>query len=111
MFEFFKKKEMNVSAAKSFWDWYVENDRLIIDKLLQSRDYDLLLLVDIIDNHLSPVFPYFKNIQFELGGYVDGKYEFRFFYCGNKFLERDSERLKDMMPLELSNHIAFIIEK
>lgn len=107
MFGLFKKKEMNVSAAESFWNWYVENDTMLIEKL-KSRSLDI---VDLIDSRLSPVFPYFKNIEFQLGGYVDGKYEFLFFHCGNKNLERDANTLKSMMPAELSDHIDFKIEK
>lgn len=107
MFDFFKKKEMNVSAAESFWAWYVENDSLLIDKL-QMRSMDI---VDLIDSHLSPIFPYRKDIEFQLGGLIDGKYEFIFFHCGNKNLKREAETLKNMMPEELSNHIDFKIEK
>ena len=77
MFGFFKKKEMDIDAAKSFWDWYVKNDSLLIDKL-KSHSMDI---VDLIDSHLSLVFPYFKNIEFQLGGLIDGKYEFLFFHC------------------------------
>lgn len=107
MFGFFKKKGMDVSAAKSFWDWYVENDSLIIDKL-SARSIDI---VNMIDSKLSPVFPYFKDIEFQLGGLIDGKYEFLFFHCGNKNLKRDADTLKNMMPAELSDHIDFKIEK
>ena len=107
MFGLFKKKEMNVDAAKAFWDWYVQNDSLLIDKL-QARSMDI---VDLIDSHLSPVFPYFKSIEFQLGGLIEGKYELLFFHCGNKNLKRDAETLKNMMPAELSDHIDFKIEK
>ncbi len=107
MFDFFKKKEMDLSAAKSFWDWYVENEGVLIEKL-KARDVDI---VNLIDARLSPVFPYFKDIEFQLGGYIDGKYEFLFFHCGNKNLKRDAETLKSMMPAALANHIAFKIEK
>ena len=107
MFDFFKKKEMNLSAAKAFWDWYAKNDGLLIDKL-QAHSLDI---IDLIDTHLSPVFPYCKNVEFQLGGYMDGKYEFLFFHCGNKNLERDGNSLKAMMPAELADHINFIIEK
>ena len=107
MFGFFKKKEMDIDAAKSFWNWYVENDSLLIDKL-KSHSMDI---VDLIDSHLSLVFPYFKSIEFQLGGLIDGKYEFLFFHCGNKYLQRDAVTLKNMMPATLSNHIDFKIEK
>ncbi len=107
MFDFFKKKEMDLNNAKIFWDWYVNNDSILIQKL-QAHDIDI---VNMIDSHLSPVFPYRKDIEFELGGYKDGKYEFLFFHCGNKNLERDAETLKNMMPAELSDHITFRIEK
>lgn len=107
MFGLFKKKEMDLSSAKAFWDWYVENDGKLIEKL-QAREADI---VGLIDAHLSPVFPYYKDIEFELGGYIDGKYEFYLFHCGNKNLKRDAETLKNMMPSELSDHIAFKIEK
>ncbi len=107
MFELFKKKEMDVSAAKSFWDWYVNHEDVLIEKL-QARDMGI---VDLIDSHLSPVFPYCKSIEFQLGGYIDGKYEFLFFHCGNKNLKRDGETLKSMMPAALSDHIDFKVEK
>ncbi len=107
MFGFFKKKEMDLNSAKIFWDWYVKNESILIEKLL-ACDMDI---VSLIDSHLSPVFPYCKDIEFELGGYVDGKYEFLFFHCGNKNLKRDAATLKNMMPKELSDHISFRIEK
>lgn len=107
MFGFFKKKEMNVTAAEAFWTWYKENDSYIIEKL-KPADAGI---VDLIDSHLSPVFPYFKSVEFQLGGLIDGKYEFIFFHCGNKNLKRDAETLKNMMPTELSDHIEFRIEK
>ena len=107
MFGFFKKKEMDVAAAESFWTWYAENDSVLMDKLkAQSMD-----IVDLIDSHLSPIFPYRKNLEFQLGGLIDGKYEFLFFHCGNKNLKRDAEVLKNMMPTELADHIDFKIEK
>lgn len=107
MFDLFKKKEMNVSAAESFWAWYVENDSLLLNKL-QAQSMDI---VDLIDSHLSPIFPYRKSMEFQLGGLIDGKYEFLLFHCGNKNLQRDAETLKKMMPAVLSDHIDFKIEK
>lgn len=68
-------------------------------------------IVDLIDSHLGPIFPYRKNLEFQLGGLIDGKYEFLFFHCGNKNLKRDAEVLKNMMPTELFDHIDFKIEK
>lgn len=107
MFGIFKKKEMNISAAKSFWDWYLQHDALLTNKM-KSPTIDIIYL---IDSQLSPVFPYFKDMQFEVGGYKDGKYEFILFHCGNKNLARDAETLKNMMPNELSDHIIFKIEE
>ncbi|MCM1368513.1 MAG: hypothetical protein NC184_06880 [Roseburia sp.] len=107
MFGFFKKKEMDIAAAEAFWSWYVENDGKLID-MLQARDMGI---VNLVDSHISPVFPYRKNFEFQMGGLVDGKYELMLFHCGNKYLERDLETLKSMMPAELSDHITLVIEK
>lgn len=104
---FFKKKEVDLAAAKSFWDWYAQNEGMLVEKLM-AKDMELVYL---IDSHLSPVFPYCKSLEFELGGYIEGHYEFLFYHCGNKNLKRDGLILKNMMPPELSDHILFDIKK
>lgn len=92
---------------KAFWDWYVENDSMLSEMMKKPT----VQLISLIDKWLSPVFPYFKDVQFLLGGYKEGKYEFILNHCGNKYLIRDAEILKSMMPVELSDHIDFLIEE
>ncbi|MCM1297187.1 MAG: hypothetical protein NC311_16725 [Muribaculaceae bacterium] len=110
MFGLFAKKEMNTEAATAFWKWYVENEQSITEKL-KVGDFSI---IGMIDGHLGAVFPYCKNLEFQLGGLGlngEGTYEFLLFHCGNKNLMRDMAAFKSMMPAELAAHINLVIEK
>lgn len=94
MFVFFKKKEIDMQAAKAFWNWFTENEQWIINNFPQNG----LDVIYAMDDRLTPVFPYFKKqLEFQYG-YHDGKGEIEFFHLHNKYLIRDSEILKSMMP-------------
>lgn len=107
MFSFFAKKEMNVDAAKSFWAWFEENEKWIIDCLAKSDS----AFIWAIDERLKPVFPYFKKeLEFQLG-YNFGAGEFFFFHFGDKNLIRDAKKLEELMPSAIANNWKFICEK
>lgn len=102
----FSKKEMDTCAAKAFWDWFSHNEQFIIEKYKT----DGMGLVEIIDEKLKPVFPYFKReLEFQLG-YNDGKGEFFFFYLHNKSLKADGRTLGEMMPEELKENWTYFLE-
>lgn len=57
----FRKKEMDIAAAKQFWKWFVENEQWIIDNVSSNG----VEVVWAIDAQIKPVFPYFKkNLNF-----------------------------------------------
>lgn len=102
----FSKKEMDTCAAKAFWNWFSENEQFIIEKYKT----DGMGLVEIIDEKLRPVFPYFKReLEFQLG-YNDGKGEFFFFHLRNKNLKADGRVLGEMMPEELKENWTYFLE-
>lgn len=107
MFAFWAKKEMNTDAAKSFWIWFEENEKWIIDCIVK-HDSDF---VWAIDERLKPVFPYFNGeLEFQLG-YNDGVGEFFFFHFGKKELIRDAKLLEKLMPSAIADNWKFICEK
>ena len=53
----FSKKEMDVNAAKSFWDWFCNNEEWIKNNV-ESNGMDVIWA---IDEQIKPVFPYFKR--------------------------------------------------
>ena len=53
----FRKKEMDIAAAKQFWKWFVENEQWIIDNVSSNG----VEVVWAIDAQIKPVFPYFKK--------------------------------------------------
>lgn len=107
MFSFFTKKVMNIDAAKSFWSWFEENEKWIIE-CIDKRDS---AFVWAIDEKLKPVFPYFKGeLEFQLG-YNDGFGEFFFFHFGKKDLIRDAKTLEELMPPAVAGSWKFICEK
>ena len=107
MFGFLRKKEMNLSAAKAFWDWFAENENWIIENI-HTNGMDV---VWAIDAQIKPVFPYFKKeLEFQLG-FNEGKGEFFFFHFGDKNLVHDSEILKDLMPSSLAGRWTFLAER
>ena len=107
MFGLFNKKEMDINAAKKFWEWFADNEEWIISNLKTNA----MDVVWAIDEQIKPIFPYWKKeLEFELG-FNDGKGEFFFFHFGNKNLMKDSEVLKKMMPKKLSEQWVFNLEK
>ena len=107
MFGLFAKKEMNLTAAKAFWDWFVEKESWIIDNIKTNG----MAVVWAIDEQIKPVFPYFKKeLEFQLG-FNQGQGEFFFFHFGNRDLIRDAETLKNMMPAALAERWVFAAEK
>lgn len=104
---FFFSKKMNEEAAKSFWVWFQDQEKRIIDCIAKSDS----AFVWAIDERLKPVFPYFKGeLEFQLG-YNDQKGEFFFFHFGKKGLMRDGETLGKMMPPAIANNWRFILEE
>lgn len=107
MFSFFTKQGMNIDAAKSFWSWFEENEKWIIE-CIDKRDSAFIWA---IDEKLKPVFPYFKGeLEFQLG-YNDGFGEFFFFHFGKKDLIRDAKTLEELMPPAVAGSWKFICEK
>ncbi len=107
MLSLFAKKVINKDAAKSFWEWFAEQEEWIIN-CIANHDSDF---VWEIDERLKPVFPYFKGeLEFQLG-YNNEVGEFFFFHFGKKELVRDGEALAKMMPKEIAKKWHFILEK
>ena len=103
----FRKKEMDIAAAKQFWKWFVENEQWIIDNVSSNG----VEVVWAIDAQIKPVFPYFKKeLEFQLG-FNHGIGEFFFFHFGNKNLISDAQKLDELMPESLREKWSFIIEK
>ena len=107
MFSIFSKKRMDKIAGASFWAWFEEQEKWIVD-CIANHDSNF---VWIIDHYLKPVFPYFKGeLEFQLG-YRDGKGEFFFFHFGNKNLIKDADTLAQMMPKSIAERWTFITEE
>ena len=107
MFSLFSKKQMNEAAAKSFWEWFEQQEAWII-QCISNHDS---AFVWAIDERLKPVFPYFKGeLEFQLG-YNNGVGEFFFFHFGNKNLQKDADTFAKMMPKSLSDRWTFIAEQ
>ena len=107
MFSLFAKKVMNEEAAKSFWMWFAEQEKWIINCIANHDS----AFVWAIDERLRPVFPYFKGeLEFQLG-YNNEVGEFFFFHFGKNELIRDGEALAKMMPSEIAKKWHFILEK
>lgn len=103
----FGKKEMDINAAKTFWQWFVENEQWIIENVKGNG----MAVVMAIDEVLTPVFPYFRRqIEFYLG-FNEGVGEFFFNHLGNRNLIRDGKILGDMMPEELKDRWSFCLER
>ena len=107
MFSLFKDKNINISEATNFWKWFEENEEWVIDCISKSNPE----FIWKIDSLLKKDFPYFKKeLEFELGINKSVK-EFYFYHFGNKYLIRDSEILKNMMPENIAKRWKFFIEK
>ncbi len=107
MFGLFRKKEMDVNAAKHFWDWFEAQETWIIENI-NTNGMDV---VWAIDAQIKPIFPYFKKeLEFQLG-FNQGQGEFFFFHFGDCNLMRDAETLKSMMPDSLTARWIFLAEK
>ena len=103
----FAKKEMDIIAAKKFWNWFVENEQWIIDNI-NTNGMDVIWAIDA---QIKPVFPYFKKeLEFQLG-FNNGIGEFFFFHFGNKNLISDAQKLSKLMPESLRKNWTFIAEK
>lgn len=103
----FAKKEMDIIAAKKFWNWFVENEQWIIDNI-NTNGMDVIWAIDA---QIKPVFPYFKKeLEFQLG-FNNGIGEFFFFHFGNKNLISDAQKLNKLMPESLRKNWTFIAEK
>ncbi|MBO5895655.1 MAG: hypothetical protein J6Q83_00015 [Clostridia bacterium] len=102
----FSKKEMDVNAAKSFWNWFCNNEEWIKNNV-ESNGMDVIWA---IDEQIKPVFPYFKKeLEFQLG-YNDGVGEFFFFHFNDKTLKRDAEAFKSMLPEKLAEVWTVILD-
>ncbi len=105
------KADMNESAAKDFWLWFgAEQSRII--SMAGAGGRDGVAIVNELDQHLTPVFPYERgdNIQFQLGC-NGGVNEFFFYHHGNERLMQDGEKLKAMMPSELAENWNFFLQQ
>lgn len=102
----FAKKEMDINAAKNFWEWFSVNEEWIINNV-NTNGMDV---VWAIDAQIKPVFPYFKKeLEFQLG-FNDGIGEFFFFHFNNKNLKNDAEIFKNMIPEKLAETWNVILE-
>ena len=105
--------EMNVAAADAFWNWFAENEEIIVSRLsnISSGGQGAAEIINDIDKKLAPVFPYIPagKLEFELGC-NDKIGEFRFFHCGNPNLERDGQLLGERMPDALKESWQLMIE-
>ena len=93
---------MDEEAAASFWRWFEAEEGRIAEKVAGGGS-EAKAVIDEIDRHLSPVFPYERrdHIQFQLGC-NGGVKEFFFYHHDNPKLLRDAQRLRSAMPQELS---------
>lgn len=102
----FSKNLPNEEAMHSFWQWFSDNEQWIIEAS-KTNPHEI---VYAIDEHLVPVFSYFKKeLEFQFG-YNDGQGEFFFFDLRNRQLRRDAMHLSELMPEELKKRWTFIIE-
>lgn len=102
----FAKKEMDIIAAKNFWEWFSVNEEWIKNNI-KTNGMDVIWAIDA---QIKPVFPYFKKeLEFQLG-FNDGIGEFFFFHFNNKYLKRDAEILKNMMPEKLTETWNVILD-
>lgn len=103
----FTKKEMDITAAESFWQWFVDNEDRIIEALAR---YDMDIVREI-DDQLVPIFPYYKEeLEFQLG-FSEGTGEFIIFHLGCKSLQRDGERFCAMLPPALADRWTVTLEE
>ena len=105
--------EMNAAAADAFWNWFAENEESIVFRLngINSGGQGAAEMINDIDKHLAPVFPYIPagRLEFELG--CNGNIgEFRFFHCGNPNLEEDGRLFGERMPDGLKETWQLIVE-
>ncbi|MBQ7344047.1 MAG: hypothetical protein IJW53_04705 [Clostridia bacterium] len=106
-FQLTKKKEMNLNAAKDFWQWFEENEKSIIKRYKT----DGRRLVFEIDQKLQPIFPYYKGeLEFQLG-FNEGRGEFFFFHLKNKHLMRDGDTLGTLMPEAVKQRWRYILSE
>lgn len=104
----FKNKTMNEQAAVEFWKWFEMNEAWIIQQCNGSSE-ETTSLVYTIDEKIAPIFPYIRNIEFQLGANYEN--EFFLFYRRKKALLRDAETFKQMMPDAIKANWNFHIEK
>lgn len=102
--------EMDREAALSFWQWFDENELEITEKVSAGGE-GAQEMIQQIDSHLCPVFPYEKaeNIEFQLGA-NDGVNEFFVYHYNKLQLKTDAEALGDMMPESLRENWQYITE-
>ena len=102
----FSKKEMDITAAENFWNWFADKEEWIKSNV-KTNGMDVIWA---IDEQIKPVFPYFKKeLEFQLG-YNDGVGEFFFFHFNDKNLKRDAETFKSMIPEKLSETWTIILD-
>lgn len=105
---FCKKKEIDNAAVEQFWQWFTEQEQWVLDNLRTNGGE----IINAIDTRLKRIFPDFKReLQFQLGGGVDNKWELYFFHLGKKYLIDGAEKLKSTMPEKLQERWTFIVEK
>ncbi len=96
----------DTEKMKLFWSWFEENENWIIDTYRTNG----MAVVDAVDFNLKPAFTcYGIELEFELG-FNNGKGEFFFFDLDNPSLNRDAQKLGELMPDTIKYRWSFIIE-
>ena len=107
MFNLFNKKQINIDAAKKFWEWFLQEENWIITNIKIKP----IEVINAIDQNLKPIFPYFKKeLEFEFG-INSQKKKFFLYHFNNKQLIKDTIIFKNMMPDVLKDRWVMILEK
>ena len=102
----FFRKEADPAAIAAFWNWFSANEQWIIDNIRGNA----MAVIEAVDQHLKPVFPFFrKELEFQMG-YNDGVGEFFFFDLRNSNLQRGGKALGEARPENLKKNWKFIME-
>ena len=103
---FFFRKEADPAAIAAFWNWFSANEQWIIDNIRGNA----MAVIEAVDLHLKPVFPFFrKELEFQMGC-NNGVGEFFFFDLRNANLRRGGKALGEAMPENLKKNWKFIME-
>lgn len=102
MFNLFKTKTVDSGKVKVFCDWFIDNNKLIIESVENSANNQekMMSYLNEVERQLALIYAdgYKKDIQFEYGfNTEENKWELNLFHLNNKFLIAATNEIAEIL--------------